>query len=202
MKRGKACALNTALSYVETEWFGVIDSDCELRDACSLKRLCDSVTDKTIAVGERLFIRRKLNPITWIQDMEYKRTFLHKRQVSRDVGNVTLISGVFGIFKKDIVINAGVYCEEFVGEDMDIVLRIQRYCRTKHRKYHIAYESRAVCLTNVPSSMHRLFRQRDIWQRGLIGSFLRNTTFRPDKGILMRWIALPYMLRELMDFAT
>lgn len=112
-------------------------------------------------------VRRNWSPITCVQNMEYKRTFLHRRQVSRDLGCVTLISGAFGIFKKDIVLRAGEYCEDFVGEDMDIALRIQRYCQRKHMKYRVGYEPRAVCFTNVPIGIVRLFRQRDRWQRGL-----------------------------------
>ena len=40
---------------------------------------------------------------------------------------------------------------------MDTVLRIQRYCRRKHIKYHVAYDPRAVCMTNVPGSIIKLF---------------------------------------------
>ena len=125
-KKGKAHAINNALNYVETEWFGVIDADCEFKYNDSFRILCNGITDRTITIGGRLKARKNWSPITWIQNMEYKRTFLHRRQVSRDLGCVTLISVAFGIFKKDIVLSAGGYCEDFVGEDMDIVLRIQR----------------------------------------------------------------------------
>lgn len=192
-QKGKAYAINNALNYVDTEWFGVIDSDCELKNSNALKLLCDSINDKTIAAGGRLQVRRKVNPITVIQDMEYKRTFLHRRQICRDLKCVTLISGAFGLFKKEIVEKSGGYCTDFVGEDMKIVLRIQRFCHRAHIKYDIAYEPRAVCITSVPGNPYRLFRQRDRWQRGLIGSLLRNTTFRFDKGIAMQLIAMPYI---------
>lgn len=193
-QKGKSYAINNALKYVDTEWFGVIDSDCELKNSNALKLLCDRINDKTIAAGGRLQVRRKVNPITVIQDMEYKRTFLHRRQICRDLNCVTLISGAFGLLKKEIVKKSGEYCTDFVGEDMDIVLRMQRFCHRTHIKYNIAYEPRAVCITNVPGNPCRLFRQRDRWQRGLIGSLLRNTTFRFDKGIAMQLIAMPYIL--------
>jgi len=80
-----------------------------------------------------------------------------------------------------------------VGEDMELVVRLHRYCRENDVPYHIHFVPDPVAWTECPESLSILSRQRDRWQRGLIQSLTRHRVmlFRPRYG-RAGMIAFPY----------
>lgn len=61
-----------------------------------------------------------------------------------------------------------------LGEDMELIVRLQHHYRQHHLKYAISMTSDAVCWTQIPSSWHDLQTQRVRWHRGLIQSLMRH----------------------------
>ena len=84
-----------------------------------------------------------------------------------------LISGAFGVFRKSTILEIEGYDNDTVGEDMELILRLQNQCFHQSNK-QIIYEPNAICYTRVPHSIKRLLRQRERWQRGLMDCLIKH----------------------------
>ena len=107
------------------------------------------------------------NPIISMQAVEYDRSFLASRILMDQFNGNLIISGAFGLFKKDIVIACGGYDSSTLGEDMELVLKLHVFCRNNNRDYSIDYEPDAICWSQVPASLQDLIKQRRRWYLGL-----------------------------------
>src|SRR5256714_11390068 len=61
-----------------------------------------------------------------VQVVEYLRAFLFGRLGWNRLGGNIIISGAFGLFRRDAVVKADGYLHDTVGEDMELVLRLKR----------------------------------------------------------------------------
>jgi cellulose synthase/poly-beta-1,6-N-acetylglucosamine synthase-like glycosyltransferase len=115
------------------------------------------------------------------QVVEYLRAFLAARTGWSAVNGLLIISGAFGIFRKDAVVAAGGYRTDTVGEDMELVVRLHRTMRDLRREYRIVYVPDPVCWTEAPESTRILRRQRRRWQQGTLETLLghRRLLFNP-----------------------
>ena len=84
-----------------------------------------------------------------------------------------LISGAFDVFRKRTLLGMNGYDIDTVGEDMELILRLQEQDDRQSKK-QIVYDTAAVCYTGVPHSMKRLLHQRDRWQRGLMDCLIKH----------------------------
>jgi cellulose synthase/poly-beta-1,6-N-acetylglucosamine synthase-like glycosyltransferase len=118
---------------------------------------------------------------------------------------------VFGIFRKDVVVKVGGYLTryltgklacEYVGkgqdtvcEDMEIIVRIQRYIRDKGLPSRVGYTPEPLCWTEGPETFESLGKQRNRWMRGLVEtlSYHRAILFNPKYGNL-GWFAYPFFV--------
>ena len=179
---GKADALNAGLAHVRTPLFCAIDVDSLVeRDALSRIVRPFLEDDSTVAAGGIIRIANGCtvqggmvtrvglprNLLARIQVVEYLRSFLSGR-VGWDAMNATLIiSGAFGMFKRALVVDAGGYDTTTVGEDMELVVRLHRYCRERGIPGRIAFIADPVAWTECPETLRILGRQRERWHRGL-----------------------------------
>jgi cellulose synthase/poly-beta-1,6-N-acetylglucosamine synthase-like glycosyltransferase len=83
-----------------------------------------------------------------------------------------IVSGAFGVFKKQPVIEVGGYKTNTIGEDMEIVVRLHRFMKNHKRKYKILFCEDAVCWTQGPMSMKDIRGQRRRWQIGLLDTLI------------------------------
>ena len=188
---GKADALNAGINISSKEYICSIDSDSILEDDALLK-LVSAVLDEDVetpALGGNVFpvngckvdrgvIQEKHVPRSLIgkfQTVEYIRAFMAGRLGWSYINNLLIISGAFGLFRRERGISVGGYLtssgrygKDTVGEDMEIVVRISRRMREMKKKYRIRYAFNANCWTEVPENLQSLKRQRYRWQRGLI----------------------------------
>ncbi len=79
------------------------------------------------------------------------------------INNLLIISGAFGIFRKERVIGIGGYLtksssygSDTVGEDMELVVRIAHLMHKQKKKYKINYCYNANCWTEVPEKLNQL----------------------------------------------
>jgi cellulose synthase/poly-beta-1,6-N-acetylglucosamine synthase-like glycosyltransferase len=84
------------------------------------------------------------------------------------MGGLLIVSGAFGLFRRDAVIAAGGYRTDTVGEDVELVVRLHRTCRDARQPYRIVYVADPVCWTEGPEHARDLRRQRRRWHRGCI----------------------------------
>lgn len=137
-------------------------------------------------------------PKKWLvifQILEYTKAFLGGRVGWNYLDALPLISGAFGLFKKEAVIEVGGYSHKSLGEDMDLVLRIHRHYRLKNKPYRIDYVVDPVCWTEAPETFDILKRQRIRWQRGLFDCLWENRQllFHPRGGAIS-WLSVPFLL--------
>jgi cellulose synthase/poly-beta-1,6-N-acetylglucosamine synthase-like glycosyltransferase len=105
-----------------------------------------------------------------VQVVEYLRAFLFGRLGWNRLGGSLVISGAFGLFRKEYLAAIGGYRTNSVVEDLDLVVRLHRYLRQHKRRYEIPFIPDPVAWTEVPESGRILSRQRERWHRGLIAA--------------------------------
>ncbi|MDF2036520.1 glycosyltransferase [Cytobacillus oceanisediminis] len=206
---GKADALNAGINFSHYPYFCSLDGDSVLeRDAFLkvMKPILDSdgeviASSGSIRIangceiqdGNILKVGLAREPLVIMQIIEYLRAFLMGRIGLSRHNLLLIVSGAFGVFSKQWVIEAGGYKTNTVGEDMELVVRLHRLIRDKKQKKKIVYVPDPVCWTEVPESMTYLRRQRRRWHRGLFESLWthRKMTFNPRYGPI-GFISFPY----------
>lgn len=135
------------------------------------------------------------NPWALFQVVEYLRAFLFGR-LGWSVGNgMLIISGAFGLFRKQTVIGVGGYRPNTIGEDMELVVRMHRVLRERRQRYRIEFVPDTVCWTEAPEDMATLRNQRIRWQRGLAESLASNWGLMfSRRGGVPGWLAFPFMI--------
>ena len=185
-KKGKGNALNVGICYARNALVCVIDADCILQEDALSKAVKHFKNDEVVAVGGRLLVKREdSSQLEAIQFCEYMKTFQLSRRIFARLNAQCLISGAFGVFRKSTLLGINGYDIDTVGEDMELVLRLQEQDFQKSKK-RIVYEATAVCYTGVPHSIKRLLHQRDRWQRGLMDCLIKhhNLIANPHYGLL------------------
>ena len=71
------------------------------------------------------------NFLALVQVVEYLRAFLFGRMGWSPINGLLIISGAFGLFHKETLVEAGGYNPDAVGEDMELVLRLHRLMKKK-----------------------------------------------------------------------
>ncbi|MGQ0538413.1 MAG: glycosyltransferase [Gemmatimonadaceae bacterium] len=106
------------------------------------------------------------------QVVEYLRAFLVGRTGWNALGGNPIISGAFGLFKRQYLLAIGGYKVGNVTEDFDLVVRLRRYLRDNGIRATLPYIPDPVAWTEVPSTLRILARQRERWHRGLVGTIM------------------------------
>jgi cellulose synthase/poly-beta-1,6-N-acetylglucosamine synthase-like glycosyltransferase len=137
-------------------------------------------------------------PTAWlprIQIVEYLRAFLMGRTGWSRLGALTMVSGAFGMFRRDVVVDIGGLDPMNLGEDFDLVMRIHRRMRERRRPYRVVFLAEPVVWTEAPSTTTVLRRQRQRWHRGLAQTLWRHRTMigNPRYGRI-GLVALPYLV--------
>lgn len=213
---GKGDALNMGINASQYPYFLCLDADSMLqRD--SLERIVQPAMedDGVVAVGGLIRVAQCIhmeegnvisyhlpwNFLTSMQVMEYDRSFLASRILLDGFNGNLIISGAFGLFKKDIVVAAGGYATDTLGEDMELVVKLHVFCRNNQLKYAIRYEPNAVCWSQAPSSLKDLAKQRRRWHLGLFQCMTRyrEMFLSPRFGLVGSVSYLYYLLYELLS---
>jgi cellulose synthase/poly-beta-1,6-N-acetylglucosamine synthase-like glycosyltransferase len=180
---GRSDALNAGINMARNDLICMVDADSIL-DADGLLTVVKPFTDDPLRVVATGGVVRVANgctvvggrvvdvkmPKRWIpriQVMEYLRAFLLGRSGWSRLNSLVLISGAFGMFRRDLLLELGGLSTDTVGEDAELVFRLHRRMRNLGSKYRILFVAEPVCWTEVPSSWAVLGRQRKRWHRGL-----------------------------------
>ena len=207
---GKADSLNCGIRYAAYPLFCAIDSDTML-DAAALARLVWSfqaepetvapggivriINGSLLEDGKIRSVRTPEKTLVNVQIVEYLRAFLAGRAGWSRVNMLLIISGAFGLFWRETVVEAGGYDTTTVGEDAELVVRLHRHCRDQKRRYKITFVADPICWTEAPAERGALRRQRDRWQRGLLETLWRHRKMfaNPRYGGI-GLIAMPFFL--------
>ncbi|MDQ6872359.1 MAG: glycosyltransferase family 2 protein, partial [Gemmatimonadota bacterium] len=212
---GKADALNVGLSFARGELVCAMDADT-LIEGDGLQRMVrpflyatDVVaTGGTIRVvngsevehGRIIRTRVTTHALAGIQVVEYLRAFLFGRLGWNRLGGNIIISGAFGLFRRESVVSAGGYVHDTVGEDMELVLRLKRLSYEQGGPGMIAFVPDPVAWTEVPETIKVLGRQRDRWHRGLADVLWRHRRMflNPRYGVIGLFVFPYFVFVELL----
>jgi len=133
------------------------------------------------------------NFLALLQVVEYLRAFLYGRMGWTQMNAVLIISGAFGVFDKEAVVEVGGYERAAIGEDMELVLRLHQHFARARKKYRITFVPDPICWTDAPEDLDTLAKQRIRWQHGL------GQSLSLHKGLLFNfragavgWLAIPF----------
>lgn len=207
---GKADALNAAINVSNKDLFLAIDVDCMLETDAIEKMVKPFIEDHKYEViasggvirivnscvienGKVVEVKYPKNFWAKFQVLEYFRAFTLGRMAWSKVNGLLIISGAFGLFDRQRVINIGGYDRNTVGEDLELVVRLRRYMHeVEKKKYRVAFIPDPLCWTEVPEDFKTLFRQRNRWTRGAIDTiFKHRKMFLNPKYKLIGMISFP-----------
>jgi cellulose synthase/poly-beta-1,6-N-acetylglucosamine synthase-like glycosyltransferase len=202
VRGGKSDALNAGINVCRYPLFCSIDADSIIEENSLLRVVKHFLEhpEETIAAGGivrvvngcrvrdgrvvQIELPDRSLPI--FQVVEYLRAFLSGRVGWSVLQSLLIISGAFGVYRRQEVIEVGGYSRETDTEDLDLVIRLHRHMRRKRRPYRVVFVPDPVCWTEVPETLAVLRRQRARWHRGLVQSLWdhRSIMFNPRYGSL------------------
>ena len=206
----KADALNAGINVAAGALVLTIDADTVV-DPDALRRAVLPFLEDTgtvavggniaVANGSRLKDGRVIEvalPRSWLarfQIVEYMRSFLLSRVAFGSQNAITILSGAFGLFRREALVAVGGFDPAAIGEDMDLTIRLQRYHRKRKQPFRIVFDPFPLCSTQVPEDWASLRTQRLRWRRGLLQVLWRHRRMigNPRYGLLGT-VALPYTL--------
>lgn len=213
---GKADALNMGINACQYPYFISIDADSVLQHDSLREMIIPILEDsKVIAVGGLVQLSngvrlkeghvvsysmpKRLLPS--MQVLEYDRSFLASRIFFDQFNGNLIISGAIGLFQREMVISAGGYDSQTMGEDMELVVKLHLFCRINEIPYSIRYASSAICWSQAPETFADLCRQRRRWYIGLFQVMWKHRQIfgDPKYGLVSFISYIYYLLYELLS---
>jgi cellulose synthase/poly-beta-1,6-N-acetylglucosamine synthase-like glycosyltransferase len=196
---GKADALNAGINASACPYVISMDADSliddvalsqifsvllERKEVCAVGGQVVVANGCKIKDGKVLEVGLPKSHLARIQIIEYVRSFTMARTALSRFNSLLIISGVFCIFEKELLIRIGGYltehlksrlAHEYAGmgsstvcEDMEIVVRLHRYIKEKGLGRTIVSLPYPICWTEVPERAQDLAKQRGRWFRGFV----------------------------------
>lgn len=208
---GKSDSLNAGLNACRTDLFCVIDADSVLAEDALTRGVRPFVENpgEVLAVGGGISAVNNLDIksgrvvesnisfsiLENIQALEYFRSFLLGRIFWDACESTFIISGAFGIFDRQAVLEVGGYRTGIVGEDIDLAFKLKKYATEKMYRNAIRFIPDPVCWTETPGSLSILSKQRRRWQTGMIESLIEHhdMVFNRKYG-WFGWLVMPYLI--------
>jgi cellulose synthase/poly-beta-1,6-N-acetylglucosamine synthase-like glycosyltransferase len=175
--------INVAINAARHPLVCMVDADSLLEEDALLRVVKPFIDDPRRVVaaggviraanGSRVESGRVVEPrmprgwLERVQVLEYLRSFLLGRTGWSRVGGLLIISGAFGVFRRDVLVEVGGLDLTTVGEDAELVARIHHRLRREGRDYRITFVAEPVCWTEVPRTGRVLAGQRTRWSQGL-----------------------------------
>src|SRR5256712_5222625 len=186
VNRGKAAALNLAMSLADTEIVVTIDADTEIEPDAISKMVRHFSDAKVGAVAGNVKVGNRSRWLTRWQALEYVTSQNMEKRAFDLLNCITVVPGALGAWRKKAIEAAGGITADTVAEDADLTIAIRRL------GWRVSYDEEAIAWTEAPEKPGQLIRQRFRWTFGTLQSFWKHgdTLLRPKYGTL-GWIALP-----------
>ncbi len=158
---GKANGLNFAFLMSRGEIVVTIDADC-LLDYHALHWIAwHFVTFPRVgAVTGNPRVRNRTSLLAQIQTAEYSSVIGLIKRTQRLLGKVLTVSGVIAGWRREALIDVGLWSSDMVTDDIDMTWKMEK------RFWDVRYETRALGWMLVPETLTGLWRQRCRWSQG------------------------------------
>jgi cellulose synthase/poly-beta-1,6-N-acetylglucosamine synthase-like glycosyltransferase len=206
---GKSDALNVGINLARHPLICMVDADSVL-DPDALLSVAKPIGDDPLRVaacggviriangcrvigGRVVDVRMPRQWLVRVQVVEYLRAFLMGRTGWSRLGGLVVISGAFGIFRRDLVVRIGGMAHDTIGEDAELVVRLHHHLRMRGEDYRVVFVAEPVSWSEAPARLRVLGRQRRRWHRGIaeiLGKH-RGMILNPRCGRI-GLVALPY----------
>ncbi|MBQ0103622.1 MAG: glycosyltransferase family 2 protein [Prevotellaceae bacterium] len=179
----KADGSNAGINVSSYDYFICTDVDCIVEPLAIYRMIWPVIlhSRKVIGVSATMLISNgckvedgrlieanvSWNPLAMFQQLEYLRSFLIGKLGWSCDNMLPNISGGFGFFDKQVVIEAGGYGNASLAEDVDMLMKMIKYMASTNQGYRLVQIPQALCWTEGPGTMKSLYRQRVRWAKGL-----------------------------------
>ncbi|SDM15764.1 Glycosyltransferase, catalytic subunit of cellulose synthase and poly-beta-1,6-N-acetylglucosamine synthase [Corynebacterium mycetoides] len=207
---GKADTLNCGINYSAMEYVCTVDGDSMLEQH-ALQRIMRPFVfgggDVAVAGGTVELmngndvvggmadkqVNFSENPLVAMQALEYYRSYLIGRVALSQFNLMLVCSGAFTVFDKSLLIRYGGLARGALGEDMEVIVRLQKSMRDDSARKRIVHVPDAICYTEAPETLKVLRLQRRRWHQGMWESLSRHrrVTCNP-KYRSLGLVAFPY----------
>lgn len=165
--KGKAAALNLALTHVTTDYIITIDADTYLQPSAIKYLMTKLLTgpEGTIACAGSVYVKNsRATLMTRIQEWDYFHAIAVIKRSQSFYQGTLVAQGAFSVYTKKSLEEVNGW-PEVVGEDIVLTWALL------NKGYRIDFAELAISFTNVPETYKQFFFQRSRWARGLIEAF-------------------------------
>ncbi len=208
---GKADALNAGVNLAHYRYVVTTDADSIFHPQGLLRivRMVNLDPARIVGIGgqirvgnglkvEKGHVRSTRLPrrlVVNFQVIEYLSSFLGNRVGWSEINSVLVISGAFGMWRRDVFIELGGMTSDTTHEDIEFTFRVHEAFRRRRLPYRIVFIPDPIVWTEVPNNWRGLFRQRRRWQRVVNEVFwkFRRMLLDPSYGSV-GLLGMPYLL--------
>ena len=179
---GKADALNCGANFARYRYLCCVDGDTVFAPEALLAPMSLIAKDPSRIVGSASLFGISLKPelsyapgirvsktnghlLGDFQHLDLMRAFVAYRAAWSRLGCMLCVSGGFGLWRRDVILEVGGFSSDFTCEDIEMTFRIHEKFLREKRPYRILSLPGMVAQTEGPSSIPSLVSQRARWQR-------------------------------------
>jgi cellulose synthase/poly-beta-1,6-N-acetylglucosamine synthase-like glycosyltransferase len=199
---GKSSASNVGCIFGDGEWILAVDADTLLiknaisetlrkkrHDVDAVSAMIGIVNGNKIVDGDVIDPEVPKGLLARIQWLEYLRSFVLWRTANDEHNCTLVISGAFGLIRREKVLEIGGYKDKFLGEDMELTMNIH------NNNGKVQFISEIMAWTEVPETLKSLGKQRVRWYRGGLQSLIeyRNMVFNKKDNKFLGLFMIPFL---------
>ena len=179
---GKADALNCGVNFARYRFLCCVDGDTMFAPDAVLKAMTVISKDPARIVGAASLFGISLTPETLgdpsyagptvnkhllgdFQHLDMMRAFVDYRAAWSRLECMLCVSGGYGMWRRDVIVEVGGFSSEFTCEDIEMTFRVHEKMLREKRPYRIVSLPSLVAQTEGPSKISSLISQRARWQR-------------------------------------
>lgn len=168
--KGKAFAMNAGIHMANGAYIFNIDSDVVLApdavrkvvEEMEFKRDLGAVTGAIQVLPPEQDEHPLTRLLAQCEFFEYLTAFHVGREHQTLMQNIYTLSGAFSVFRRELLLQTGLYRNITVTEDTDLTFELHEH----HGSWRIACVSSAIAYVHPIESFNALYAQRVRWQRG------------------------------------
>jgi poly-beta-1,6-N-acetyl-D-glucosamine synthase len=178
---GKADSLNCGANFARYRYLCTVDGDTMFAPDALLKAMALVIKDPARIVAAASLFGISLEPeseydvesiprtnrhlLADFQHLDLMRSFVAYRAAWSRLDCMLCVSGAFGLWRRDVILEMGGFSTAFSCEDIEMTFRIHERFLREQRPYRIISLPNMVAQTEGPNNIRSLISQRARWQR-------------------------------------